>query len=85
MMEPAVRLDITGEVCPITFIKVKLKLEEMEAGDVLLVHLDDGVPIKNVPRSLKSDGHEVISQEKQEDGTYILHVEKDGARKKKPT
>jgi tRNA 2-thiouridine synthesizing protein A len=80
-MRPTAVLDITGEVCPITFIKVKLKLEDMEAGELLEVHLDGGIPLKNVPRSLKSDGHRVLLEEKQADGSYVLLVEKDGARK----
>lgn len=78
---PKHKLDITGEVCPITFIKVKLKLEEMEPGELLEVHLDDGIPLHNVPRSLRGEGHSVLSREKREDGTYLLLVEKDGARK----
>jgi tRNA 2-thiouridine synthesizing protein A len=83
-MQPTELLDITGEVCPITFIKVKLKLEEMEPGQLLLVHLDGGVPAHNVPRSLTSDGHRILSQEKQDDGTHILLVKKDGNRTTKP-
>ncbi|MCW3491255.1 sulfurtransferase TusA family protein [Dethiobacter alkaliphilus] len=74
------RLDITGEVCPVTFIKVKLKLEEMEPGEQLEVLLDDGTPIKNVPKTLAVDGHAVLSREKQPDGSYLLLVEKHGAK-----
>ncbi|EEG77652.1 sulfurtransferase TusA family protein [Dethiobacter alkaliphilus] len=74
------RLDITGEVCPVTFIKVKLKLEDMASGEQLEVLLDDGTPIKNVPKTLKGDGHAVLSKEKQPDGSYLLLVEKDGAK-----
>ena len=79
-MEQKQRLDITGEVCPITFIKVKLRLEKMAAGQLLEVHIDDGVPLRNVPRSLRSDGHKVIWEKKQADGSYLLLIEKDGAR-----
>lgn len=82
-MRPTIELDITGEVCPITFIKVKLKLEDLEAGQLLKVHLDGGVPLKNVPKSLKSDGHRILSEEKQADGTYLLLVEKDGIKTKR--
>jgi tRNA 2-thiouridine synthesizing protein A len=70
------KLDITGEVCPITFIKVKLVLEDMDAGGTLEVRLDDGVPAKNVPKTLKADGHRVLSQTKVDDGSVILVVEK---------
>lgn len=57
-------IDITEDYCPITFIKVKLKLEDMAVGEVLEVFLSDGVPLQNVPRSVKADGHNIILLEK---------------------
>ena len=56
-------LDLTGVICPYNFVKTKLKLETMEAGQVLAVILDQGDPIRNVPRSIEDDGHTVLSQE----------------------
>lgn len=70
------KLDITGEVCPITFIKVKLVLEDMDAGETLEVRLDDGIPARNVPKTLKADGHNVLSQTKESDGSVTLVVER---------
>ena len=57
-------LDITPDVCPITFVKTKLKLEQMNKGEVLEVLLNDGEPIQNVPRSVKGEGHKILSVEK---------------------
>ncbi|MDR3333306.1 MAG: sulfurtransferase TusA family protein [Treponema sp.] len=71
-------VDITGVVCPLTFVKVKVALEELEDGQALEVRLNDGEPIQNVPRSLKDEGHKVIDVVKSEDGTYILRVIKNG-------
>ncbi|MFQ5991126.1 MAG: sulfurtransferase TusA family protein [Nitrospiraceae bacterium] len=56
-------LDLRGVICPYNFVKTKLKLETMEAGQVLAVILDEGEPIQNVPRSVSDDGHTVLSQE----------------------
>lgn len=68
-------LDITKEHCPMTFVKAKLKLEELERGDELGILLADGEPIKNVPRSIE-DGHgKILSQEKVENN-YLLKVRK---------
>ncbi len=58
-----VRLDITGEICPMTFVKTKLMLERMERGQIALVRLKGHEPLTNVPRSLKEHGHEVLSLE----------------------
>jgi len=56
-------LDLRGVICPYNFVKTKLKLESMESGQVLAVLLDDGDPIRNVPRSVENEGHTVLSQE----------------------
>ena len=54
---PDEELDLRGVICPYNFVKTKLKLESMAPGQLLLVHLDDGDPIRNVPRSVSDDGH----------------------------
>ena len=56
-------LDLRGVQCPINYVKTKLRLEMMDSGERLAVFLDDGEPIRNVPASLKNDGHTVLSQE----------------------
>lgn len=69
-------IDITDVVCPITFVKTKVVLEDMEKGEILEVRLNDGEPIQNVPRSLKEEGHKVLDLNQNNDGTYTLLVEK---------
>ena len=69
-------IDITDVVCPITFVKTKVALEDLEDGQILEVHLNDGEPVQNVPRSLKDEGHKVLELDQNEDGTYTLFVEK---------
>jgi TusA-related sulfurtransferase len=76
--EPDARVDITTVVCPVTFVKTKVALDELDDGQVLEVRLNDGEPIQNVPRSLKDEGHRVISVNKAEDGAYLLRVVKGG-------
>ena len=43
-------LDITSEVCPLTFVKTKLLIERMAPGQVLQVRLKGTEPLENVPR-----------------------------------
>lgn len=57
-------LDLRGVICPYNFVKTKLKLETMGVGQVLSVLLDDGDPIRNVPRSVENEGHTVLLQER---------------------
>ncbi|MHC4253823.1 MAG: sulfurtransferase TusA family protein, partial [Planctomycetota bacterium] len=39
---PVRSADLTGEVCPMTFVKLKLHLEQLSSGEVLEVLLKDG-------------------------------------------
>jgi sulfite reductase (ferredoxin) len=55
--------DLRGVACPLNYVKTKLKLEMMDAGERLEVWLDAGEPIKNVPMSLRNDGHQILMQE----------------------
>lgn len=59
-----IELDLRGVICPYNFVKTKLKLETMDQGQVLAVLLDDGDPIKNVPRSVENEGHTVLAQDR---------------------
>ncbi len=61
--KPDAELDLRGVICPYNFVKTKLKLETMQAGQVLAVFLDGGDPIVNVPRSVSNEGHTVLSQQ----------------------
>lgn len=55
--------DLRGVACPLNYVKTKLKLEMMDAGERLEVWLDAGEPIKNVPMSLRNDGHKILLEE----------------------
>lgn len=69
-------IDLRGVSCPTNFVKAKLALEELENGTVAQILLDDGEPVKNVPRSLKADGHKLIGLKQTDEGYYILELEK---------
>lgn len=67
-----VELDLRGVICPYNFVKTKLKLETMREGQVLSVLLDDGDPIRNVPRSVENEGHTVLRQERIDQAYRVL-------------
>ncbi len=60
--KPGTTLDLRGVMCPINYVKTKLKLEMMDDGDILEVWLDAGEPIRNVPQSLRNDGQKVLAE-----------------------
>jgi len=69
-------LDITRETCPMTFVKVKLKLARMDKGEQLEVLLNAGEPLENVPRSCEEQGFKVVSNEATDDNKHLLLIEK---------
>ena len=70
------QVDITDVVCPVTFVKAKVAVEELDDGEILAVRMNDGEPVQNVPRSIKEEGHQILKLLDNEDGTYTLFVKK---------
>lgn len=71
-------LDLRGVVCPLNFVKTKLRLEDMQDGQILKVVLDNGEALQNVPRSVKEEGHRIVKADEQDDGSYTLLIRKGG-------
>ncbi len=69
-------LDIRGEVCPFTFVKSKLILEQMEEGEVLRVIIDYEPSAENVPKSMREEGQEVLAVNKIGDNLWEIIVRK---------
>jgi TusA-related sulfurtransferase len=69
-------LDITTEVCPMTYVRAKLKLEGMGEGEILELRLRGEEPRENLPKSLAEDGHDVLSITQESDGAHCLLLRK---------
>jgi tRNA 2-thiouridine synthesizing protein A len=69
-------LDITGDVCPMTFVKVKMGLQRVPPLGTLAVRLKEEA-LKNVISSLKTEGHRVTNVSREE-GIFLLEVTKAG-------
>ena len=54
-------LDITTLICPMTFVRTKLLIEKMAVGETCHIRLKGAEPLKNVPRSARELGHEIVS------------------------
>lgn len=65
-------LDITGEFCPMTFVRTRLALDRLASGQTLLVLLKGDEPARNVPRTATEQGHTVLGMETQADVTRLL-------------
>jgi TusA-related sulfurtransferase len=56
--------------------RAKLALEDFEAGESVRILLDDGEAVKNVQRSLKAEGHHLLSLKEAPEGYFILDLKK---------
>ncbi len=75
-MKVSKELDITGEICPFTFVKSKLALETMDVGDTLKVIVDYEPSAVSVPKSMRDEGQEVIATNKIDNNKWEIIIKK---------
>ncbi|WP_439599286.1 sulfurtransferase TusA family protein [Falsiroseomonas sp.] len=75
-IRPDQSLDITGETCPMTFVRTRLALDRMQPGQVLHLALKGEEPRRNVPRTAAEQGHAVLSATEAPDGVLLLLIRK---------
>ena len=74
MTEAQYSLDLSAETCPLTFVRAKLLLEQMAAGEVACIRLSEGEPLDNLPRTLRDQGHSVLELRAEESGGTIYRL-----------
>jgi tRNA 2-thiouridine synthesizing protein A len=60
---PDFDIDITADLCPMTYVRTRLALDRLSSGQVLAVTLRGDEPLRNVPLSAVRHGHTILSQE----------------------
>ncbi len=78
------QIDITADLCPMTFVRTRLALDRMPPGHVLLVRLKGAEPLENVPRTAESLGHIVLDRQHGKDGVTSLWLRRGPARDQSP-
>ncbi len=73
--EPPQCVDLTRDACPVTFLKAKLHIERLAPGEAIELALADGPTLRDLPRSIKDDGHR-IERVRREGNTVFLLVRK---------
>ena len=71
-------IDVTGELCPMTFVHVRLALDRLPPAAKLAVLLRGDEARRNVPRTALEQGHQLLSMDDQADGTTRLLIQKKG-------
>ncbi|WP_408886741.1 sulfurtransferase TusA family protein [Lichenicola cladoniae] len=68
------RLDITGEVCPMTFVRTRLALDRLASGALLQVHLRGEEPLRNVCANAVALGHSLLATRTLDDGSTVVDI-----------
>jgi len=71
------KLNIKGLVCPYTFVKSKLAVENMEVGQTLEILLDYEEASRSIPKSMEDHGQKVLRVEKINDTDWIIQIRKE--------
>jgi TusA-related sulfurtransferase len=75
-MAVSAELDLRGEVCPYTFVKTKLALENLRPGQILRVLVDNDDSGENVPRSVRMEGHQILEASKVNPTDWAILVQR---------
>jgi TusA-related sulfurtransferase len=79
MTAPIPVLDLRTTKCPLNFVKTRLALEKLSAGQQLEVWiLADSQSSLNIPQSIAQEGHRVVSIETEESGLQRILIAKVG-------
>lgn len=69
-------LDLRGEICPYTFVRTRLRLEQLPIGARLRVLVDHEPATRNIPRSAREWGQEVGPITPVSDDTWAIELVK---------
>jgi len=67
-------MDLRGVPCPVNAARAIMQLALMSEGEVLEILIDDGEPIENVPASVESANYQILLQEQQSGGYWLLRI-----------
>ncbi len=71
------KINIKGLVCPYTFVKSKLAVEDLEVGQTLEILLDYEEASRSIPKSMEDHGQRVLKVAKINDTDWIIQIRKE--------
>lgn len=75
----AATLDVRAFACPMTYVRTRIALDRLRAGEALEVWLSEGEPLESVPRNAVEEGHRILSCEPlpgEKAGSWRVVIEK---------
>lgn len=72
--DPDAVVDLCGEICPFTFVRTKLALEALPIGGVVRVVVDHEPATRNIPRSAREWGQQVLGVAPAGDARWAIDI-----------
>lgn len=69
------RINLYGVKCPLNWARAKVRLEELEPGDVLEVLINDPKGRRDIPRAAEAEGYAIVAID-DIDGGWRIAIEK---------
>ncbi|MBC8496055.1 MAG: sulfurtransferase TusA family protein [Anaerolineales bacterium] len=73
-------LDVCGKICPYPDMNTMTTLKKMAKGEVLEVLLDYPMSVERIPRTLKKQGHKLVSVEQIDGPNHRMLIEAFGLK-----
>ena len=69
-------INLKNETCPMTFVKTRLAIEEINKGEKLKVYYNSEEAKENVPKSLEEIGHKVLEIKNIDKNIFYILIKK---------
>jgi tRNA 2-thiouridine synthesizing protein A len=69
------QLNLYGVKCPLNWAKAKVRLEDLERGDILDVLINDPKGRRDIPRAAEAEGYAIVAID-EIDGGWRIAIEK---------
>jgi TusA-related sulfurtransferase len=69
-------IDLSAEICPMTFVRTRLALDNLQPGQILGVWLRGEEPLRSVPATARLQGHKVLAEEAAPDGAVRVVLQR---------
>jgi tRNA 2-thiouridine synthesizing protein A len=75
MSDKIEQINLYGVECPLNWAKAKVRLEDLERGDILEVLIDDPKGRRDIPRAAEAEGYVILTID-EIDGGWRIAIEK---------
>ncbi len=69
-----IKIDCTGEICPIPLVEMRKALRKAKEGDIIEVTGTDPSSKKEIPMAVKAMGLELLDIQEEKEGTWKIRI-----------